>query len=57
MRKTYITPECEVYNLPSTALMTTTSPKDVVVSDDVADEGGFSKQWGGSIFENDKPFE
>ena len=57
MRKTYIAPECEVYNLPSTTLMTTTSPKEVVVSGEEADQGGFSKQWGGGIFEDDKPFE
>ena len=56
MRKTYISPECEIYRL-SSVMPLAASPDPLDISDETADEGGFSKQWGGSLFEEEKIFE
>lgn len=57
MKKTYITPECEKFCLPTGILMLPPSKLTPPISDDNADEGGFSKQWGGSIFEDEEDSE
>ena len=56
MKKTYLVPECEAFKL-HTIQPLAASPEDVTISDDYSDEGGFSKQWKGSIFEDENPFD
>lgn len=57
MKKTYITPECEKFCLPTGILMLPPSKQNISISNEEADEGGFSKQWGGSIFEDEEDTE
>ena len=57
MKKTYITPECKKICLPTGILMLPPSKLTPTISDDNADEGGFSKQWGGSILEDEEDSE
>ena len=52
MKKEYITPECEAFKL--SAVMPLAASPEIGVYDEEPDEGGWSKQWGGSIFDDDK---
>ncbi|MBQ7741611.1 MAG: hypothetical protein IJT90_01615 [Bacteroidaceae bacterium] len=56
MKKKYIAPECEAYTLHA-ILPLAASQENVALSNEYSDEGGFSKQWSGSIFDDEKPFE
>ena len=56
MKKKYIAPECEAYTLHA-ILPLAASQENVALSNEYSDEGGFSKQWSGSIFDGEKPFE
>ncbi|MBQ7741610.1 MAG: hypothetical protein IJT90_01610 [Bacteroidaceae bacterium] len=51
MKKHYIAPACESLALPTGRLFNTTGS--MPVSNETADEGGWSKKfWGGSIFDD-----
>ena len=52
MKKEYIAPTCVNYALPTGKLFT--NPASLHVSDDKADQGGWSKKfWGNSVFDDD----